>query len=114
MRGETGFKVEMGLEYKIVFTDTKKANNYFIEESGWRECFFDFDDLQDLAEHISFAFHKTPLYCIFGGDGPRVEVEGFMPFIRKTYDSFESSYEDYGSIIIVVEQELDAEMSYEY
>lgn len=99
-------------EIDIVFDNPKKAKEYFID-GEWKESFFKFDELKEVAEHLAYAFYVTPEQYNF--DKKRYEkfIEGFGN-CSSCVDEESHSYTytflddaiDYGTIKISIASEL--------
>lgn len=96
------FEVELKTDIEVEFTDPDKVLKYFIEdtsEGAWKNYFFKFDDIKELAEHLSEVIVKIPERWNQEGRCFSRDMEGFALFNRD-YGRLVSTSEEYGSIII--------------
>ena len=91
------YEVDLKATIKVQFSDPVKAKYVFLE-SDWKDCFFDYRDMTEVAEHVAWMFQTRGTDCI----------EGFGAFKREK-DYYVSSDETFGSIYIQTVNELDAE-----
>jgi hypothetical protein len=107
------FRNRLECEIDIDFVDLDKAKAYFIG-SDWAEDFFEFEDIEDLAEHLSFNFHQAREIL---KDGLVRFVEGIGEFVY-SYENKEWRLTDKylpegevlpcGDIVIRYESELQS------
>ncbi len=96
------FEVDLKATVKVQFSDEAKAVEYLIE-GDWKEHFFEFADLSEIAEHLAYTFQK------FGVD----YLEGFGDFVKE-YDQYVSHQpNEYGSIYIKLEEGLEVDYTME-
>lgn len=53
------FRNKIECEIDVNFVDHEKAKGFFID-SDWKDCFFKFVDLEEVAEYLALAFHNSP------------------------------------------------------
>ena len=74
----TKFSSNLEIIIDVDFKEPDKAESIFID-SDWKDTFFRFFDLEDIADHLSLNFHKAEIFLI---DGKRLKmVDGFGSFI---------------------------------
>lgn len=82
------FKGEISTEVEVTFESPEKASATFIH-SEWKDCFWEIDDLKDLASNIANALYHTPssfklnekldkhcYHCSPEGFGDWVQIDG--------------------------------------
>ncbi len=97
--------VELSADYEVAFAVPHKAEAFFIE-SAWKDSFFDFNDLEDVSEHIIMTFHNSESETI---DGDKcMHLEGFPVFkcSLEHSDLWRAHSVECGSIVIKVCAEL--------
>jgi len=103
------------MEIDVNFMNEEQSLNHFIK-GDWKDSFYTFNDLDELAEHISYAFHITSDE-FRKRDGKHIFVkfiEGFGDFIRQENGSYELSEEpdEGGKIIVNYEMTLEPTGTY--
>jgi hypothetical protein len=104
-----GRRVDLRAEINVVFVDPSLAYEFFID-GDWKEGFWTFEDLDELAEHLAYAFHMTSgEYKEIDGEHQHIrDLEGFPYFVRhKGYFIGDSKVT--GPIVISYEQELESD-----
>lgn len=86
----------------IEFHDPEKTEEFFLE-SSWRESFYAYDSLEELAEGIAQSFeHEGESYI--QGIGFGTILEGFGQFLRTTDQTClinpEEAWSECGKIVI--------------
>jgi hypothetical protein len=90
------FNVELKQEFRVVFTNPELAQEYFVgEDCKFAEFMYENDSLDDLAGSLSYGFAITH-QC---GDD-KVDIEGFALFKSSKFDTYISSADEYGDIIV--------------
>lgn len=93
------FNVELKTEVSVQFSNPEAAYNYFIKDTGWRDYFYRFDDLKELAEFLS----QSILYTLEQWHQEKKQfyrdIEGF-PLFMKDGETFTCSSEEFGDIIV--------------
>lgn len=100
------FKSTLETEIEIIFTDPESAEKCFCGKD-WRNIFWDLDDLQEVAEHLSESFQNTPDEWSNKDMKIAKFIEGFGTFIEENgyYTNTPESQEG-GKIKIKVLSEL--------
>lgn len=93
-------RVEISSEIDVQFSDEPKAEEFFIK-GDWKETFFTFNDLDDIAQHLAYGFQEEVGFFMTRD----VNVEGFGCFKQKD-KVWTSEYEEFGAIHIRVETDL--------
>jgi len=111
------FEVELNAEYIVTFPDEQKTIDYFIE-GDWRDSFFDFSSLQDMARSIIYDFHNADREFVKNKDDKYESIkslEGYPTFVRddNNMDKWAANCEECGTIIVELTQELDVEYTTE-
>lgn len=52
------FKATLSAEFTVDFEDEKKAESFFLE-GDWKESFYEFEDLEELVEHLLLNFFNA-------------------------------------------------------
>jgi hypothetical protein len=90
------FNVELKQEFRVVFTNPDLAEEYFVgEDSKFAEFMYENESLEELAGSLCYTFAMTH-QC---GDN-KVQIEGFELFRSSTFDTYISSADEYGDIIV--------------
>ena len=102
------YDVDLSAKYSVEFPDEKLVKSYFID-GDWKNTFYTFSDLSDLAEHVTMNFHHED--SKFDHDKKLFYkfIEGFYPFYSKNnIGDWVSTDEESGAVIIISEvDELD-------
>ena len=94
----------------VEFSDDQLAKELFID-SDWKETFYSFCDLQDVAGHISWGFQAAPAEWSGKYKSNFKFIEGFGDFFRNGYsDVYVCEYE--GGLSISCTQILDLELDF--
>ena len=82
------FKITIEQEIDVEFGDPDKAKQVYLGDN-WKSAFFDFEDLAEVAEHLSFAMAAESRY--WNSETRRAEqfVDGFGSFVWKGHRTFE-------------------------
>lgn len=73
------FKATLEQEVTVTFTNPEGVISEFID-SNWRETFYTLDDLEEVVDHLTYAFVRTPDNWV-GKTGKFVKfIEGFGEF----------------------------------
>ncbi len=96
------FEVDLKATVKVQFSDEAKVKEFFIE-GDWKECFFEFSDLTEIAEHLAFVVQK------FGS----FNIEGFGDFVRESNYYVSHQPNEYGSIYIELSEGLEVDYTTE-
>lgn len=107
MSDEHTSSVTLQSELTVKFTDAKKAEPFFFD-SDWSKSFYDFNSMNDLADHVAWSFHQATEYYDNKVGARCRSFEGFVAFIADESGSYVSDFEEYGKIIIEIESELEA------
>ena len=95
------FNIDLVAECEVSFSDEDLVQAFFIE-SQWRESFYDFEDLGELAGFIGESLI----------DGDKI-IDGFTDFSFNNEGELVSKYKDYGSIIVKVISAISVDEVYE-
>lgn len=110
------FDCELSCNYIISFLEPERAQAYYID-GDWKENFYEVDDLEDLAEHISLGLFNEPdnLFERDPKDPSKFRrgfsrfVEGFGRFVRdgspNKYE-LDEEFSQYGGGIVVTTEDL--------
>ncbi|HAS6055306.1 TPA: hypothetical protein I7122_21475 [Vibrio vulnificus] len=109
----TTFRTTFEFQIDVNFVDREKAEQFFLE-SDWKEYFFDFNDLDDAAEHLARNFHMSDARYEEGKEWKHIEGFGSYYFDRHanvwrlTKDLLKNGDElPCGDVIIKYEMETD-------
>ena len=98
------------MEIDVSFLDEESSFKHFIE-SDWKESFYTFDNLDDVAEHISYAFHiaNNEFQKIDGKYAFVKFIEGFGDFIQQDNGHYKltEKFDGGGDITVNYEMELE-------
>ena len=72
------FRTTFEYQIDVNFIDKEKAESFFLE-SDWKDCFYEFNDLDEAAEHVAMNFHNDSGQYE-GGDLIKY-IEGFGSFL---------------------------------
>ena len=92
------YKIKLKASYEVSFSNESKVKNYFID-GDWKKFFYDFTNLEDLANFIGYNFMQYGEH-----------IEGFSDFkYNEKIDSYESKDKNYGIIIVSEVDDLEIE-----
>lgn len=105
------FECEFKAICEVEFLTPEKTLDYFLN-SDWKDCFFTFDELSEVAEHLSYQVLKFSFDMLeFDGEyQPCYYPEGFPPFLvldDNEPNTFTAKDNEMGDIQIRVTQELE-------
>ncbi len=102
----TSFEMEIDID----FLDEKSSFKHFIE-GDWKESFYTFEDLNEVAEHISHNFHIANSELKKVNDEYRWVkfIEGFGEFVEQDNGAFKLTEELNGGGDITVNYEMELE-----
>jgi len=89
----------------IEFSDEAKIIAFFVNGT-WRESFYHLQDLEDIARHLSFAFHQTSDDWDSDKKCWYKFVEGFGEFYNDG-EVWRNGTEEYGEITVRNIEDLD-------
>lgn len=104
------YDVDLNAKYHVKFPDAEKTISYFID-GKWKETFYTFSDLSELASHLIMGFHhESPAHDFINKQNYKF-IEGFNHFnYDEKTDTWISTDEVSGIVIIIsLEEELDIE-----
>jgi len=98
------------MEIDVNFIDEKKSYNHFIK-GDWKESFYDFDDLDEIAEHIACNFHhaSSEFRKIEGKHRFVKFIEGFGDFVQQDNGLYRLTEDIDGGGDIDVSYEMELE-----
>lgn len=105
------FNCTLEAKVDVAFSSPEKAEAFFIE-SDWKESFFQLDTLDEVAEHLSYAFfvvHRewsTKYKCFYKF------VEGFGDFFLQKNGTYKGGASDGEAGEIIIETDEDLEVSW--
>ncbi len=107
---ETSFEMQIRIHFHV----PDKVKQLFID-SDWKNHFWTFDDLQELAEHISRQIHYETEILIKTGDDRKwaKDLEGFGQFIRDQ-GTYTLVCSDSGIPLISAKYETELEPTWTY
>ena len=104
------FKTDFEMEVLVEFKDPEKAKRFFIDGT-WEKYFYTFDNLQELTEHLAYAFYQTPEAWDKGRRESTRYVEGFGMFVHgdtlNEWVNLGAGEEEYGKVVVLL-GELEA------
>lgn len=107
------FRSTLQVEVDVNFHDEEKAKEFFID-GDWKKYFFEFLDLRDAAEHLSFVFQKTDSAWSEEKQTRYKNIKGFGNYYfntdDRTWEFLYDGYDDelnYGNVTVKCPEDLE-------
>lgn len=98
------FRTTMELEIDVYFSEPEKATDFFTN-SDWKNYFFKYEKLSEVAQHIAEVFERTPE--LWKENKFAKHLEGFGYFISNSDGTWSTEQSGFGLIQIGYEMELE-------
>lgn len=105
---DINYCVEMQMNIEISFEDKEKSEEYFIH-GDWKNYFYEYDNLEEIAGHIAYAFNVCPTHWSKERKTDFKFIEGFGEFFREDNTKWINFSDETGNIMVEIIQDLEVE-----